>query len=176
MMGQSPQCYIPSFNEIGPPIQRSFYHIWAWRSSWECDLDIYTNFSSPYLRMLHMKFGIEWTRDLRGENLWKVWTTTTKTADDGAWPSYKLTFWDELKYNKKEKRNIWRDIWYFTVCLTLCNRDNASQKFCTMLLSVTFCVKLKPTLYVANANLLCLLRRVKSFYNHHHGLITKINK
>ena len=38
MMGWSPQCYIPSFGEIGPPVLEKkilsgFYHIWAWRSS-----------------------------------------------------------------------------------------------------------------------------------------------
>ena len=30
---------------------------------------IYTNFSSPFLRMLHMKFGINWTRGFREEDL-----------------------------------------------------------------------------------------------------------
>ena len=38
----SPQCYIPSFVEIGPTspekkILNGFYHIWAWRPSWSCD-------------------------------------------------------------------------------------------------------------------------------------------
>ena len=28
-----------------------------------------TNFSSPFLRMLHMKFGIDWTRGFREEDL-----------------------------------------------------------------------------------------------------------
>ena len=44
IMGWSPRCYIPSFVEIGPPvpeekIYKGFYHIWAWRPSWSCDLD-----------------------------------------------------------------------------------------------------------------------------------------
>ena len=30
---------------------------------------IYINFGSPFLRMLHMKFGIDWTRGFRGEDL-----------------------------------------------------------------------------------------------------------
>ena len=41
MMGWSPQCYIPSFVEIGLPVPekilKGFYHIWAWRPSWSCD-------------------------------------------------------------------------------------------------------------------------------------------
>ena len=56
---------------------------------------IYTNFTPPFLRMLHMKFGTDWTRGFRVEDLWKVWTTTmttTATMDDVARPSYKLTF------------------------------------------------------------------------------------
>ena len=41
MMGWSPQCYIPSFVEIGlsvpEKIFKGFYHIWAWRPSWSFD-------------------------------------------------------------------------------------------------------------------------------------------
>ena len=42
MMGRSPQCYIPSFVEIGPLVTEKknfeeFYHIWAWQPSWSCD-------------------------------------------------------------------------------------------------------------------------------------------
>ena len=44
MMGRSPQCYIPSFMEIGRRFQRSrflkgFYHIWAWQPSLSCEPD-----------------------------------------------------------------------------------------------------------------------------------------
>ena len=54
---------MPSFEETGRPvleknIVKDFYHIWAWRPSWSCDLDkIYTNFGSPSLRKPHIKFG-----------------------------------------------------------------------------------------------------------------------
>ena len=52
MMGQNLQCYIPSFIEIGPPVPEKkifygFYHIWAWRPSWSCDLDHLYNLSFP---------------------------------------------------------------------------------------------------------------------------------
>ena len=30
---------------------------------------IYTNFRSPFLRMLHMKFGFDWPSGFRGEDL-----------------------------------------------------------------------------------------------------------
>ena len=30
---------------------------------------IYTNFRSPFLRMLHMKFGFDWPCGFRGEDL-----------------------------------------------------------------------------------------------------------
>ena len=43
MMGPRPRCYIPSFMQIGPAVPEKifegFYHIWAWRPSWSCDLD-----------------------------------------------------------------------------------------------------------------------------------------
>ena len=30
---------------------------------------VYTNFRSPFLRMLHMKFGFDWPSGFRGEDL-----------------------------------------------------------------------------------------------------------
>ena len=68
--GQSPQCYIPSFIEIGPPVpDKKIFKVFTiyghgghlGHVTWT----IYTNFSSPFLRMLHMKFGIDWTRGFR---------------------------------------------------------------------------------------------------------------
>ena len=35
-----------------------FYHIWAWRPSWSCDLDTTNKTSSPP-RRLHIKFGFD---------------------------------------------------------------------------------------------------------------------
>ena len=37
-----------------------FYHIWAWRSSWSCDLEILKKLCLPNPRMLRMKPGYEW--------------------------------------------------------------------------------------------------------------------
>ena len=52
MMGWSSRCYIPSFVKIGPPVPekkifKGFYHIWAWRPSWSCDLDHFYKLSFP---------------------------------------------------------------------------------------------------------------------------------
>ena len=43
-----------------------FYHIWAWRPSWSRDLDhLYIlSFSK-----LHIKFGFDWPRDIRREDV-----------------------------------------------------------------------------------------------------------
>ena len=43
---------LPSFMKIGLPvlekkILNGFYHIWAWRPSWSCDLDFAIKLSSP---------------------------------------------------------------------------------------------------------------------------------
>ena len=51
-MGWSHRCYIPSFVEIGPPVLdknifSGFYHIWAWRPSWSCDLDFAIKLEMP---------------------------------------------------------------------------------------------------------------------------------
>ena len=64
MMGFSPQCYIPSFVKIGPPvlekILEGFYYIWALPPSWSCDPDAANKLSYPYPRGLHIKFGFDW--------------------------------------------------------------------------------------------------------------------
>ena len=40
---------------------------------------IWTNFHSPILRSLHMKYEFNWPRSFSGEDVWKFW----RTADDG---------------------------------------------------------------------------------------------
>ena len=53
MIGSSPQSYIPSFMTIGPLVGEKlfegFYLIWAWWSSWSCDLDPTNKLSFPHL-------------------------------------------------------------------------------------------------------------------------------
>ena len=63
------------FLEIGPPVpeKKFFFKVFTiyghgghlGHVTWT----IYINFSSLFLRMLHMKFGIDWTRGFRGEDL-----------------------------------------------------------------------------------------------------------
>ena len=54
-------------------------------------------FRSPFLRMLHMKFGFDWPSSFRGEDLWNCErrtdgrTTDDRQTDAGAWVYYKLT-------------------------------------------------------------------------------------
>ena len=72
--GPEPQCYIPSFIEIGPPVPEKKIFKVVTIYGYDGHLGhvtwtIYTNFSSPFLRMFHMKFVIDWTRGLRGEDL-----------------------------------------------------------------------------------------------------------
>ena len=40
---------------------------------------IYTNFGSPFLRTIHMKFSFDWHSDFRGEDDQALWITTTTT-------------------------------------------------------------------------------------------------
>ena len=62
------------FLEIGPPVpEKMFFKVFTiyghgghlGHVTWT----IYINIYSPFLRMLHMKFGIDWTRSFRGEDL-----------------------------------------------------------------------------------------------------------
>ena len=63
-----------SFVEIGAPVLEKkifegFYHIWALRPSWSCDLDLLYTHCSPCLQMLHIKFGFDWPSGFREEDL-----------------------------------------------------------------------------------------------------------
>ena len=45
---------------------------------------IWTNFRSPILRSLHMKYEFNWPSSFRGEDVWKCWRTTDgRTTDAG---------------------------------------------------------------------------------------------
>ena len=46
---------------------------------------IWTNFPSPILRSLHMKYEFNWPSSFRGEDVWKCWQTTDdrRRTDDG---------------------------------------------------------------------------------------------
>ena len=66
MKGKSPQCNKQSLIEISPPIPeklifKGFYNIYGHGGhlghvTWT----IYTNFSSPFLRISHIQFGLDW--------------------------------------------------------------------------------------------------------------------
>ena len=45
----------------------------------------WTNFRSPILRSLHMKYEFNWPSSFRGEDVWKCWRTTDdrRRTDDG---------------------------------------------------------------------------------------------
>ena len=71
---------------------KGFYHIWAWRPSWSCDLDfLYTHWfplpiNASYRIWLWLAKRFQRRRSL------KLWTDRRRT-DAGSWPSYKLTLW-----------------------------------------------------------------------------------
>ena len=74
MVGQSSRCYIASFIEIGPRVpKKKIFKVFTiyghgghlGHVTWT----IFIKFSSPFLRMLYMKFGIDWTRGFRGDDL-----------------------------------------------------------------------------------------------------------
>ena len=46
-----------------------FYHIWAQRPSWSCDLDFGIKLSQPCPGMLHIKFQFDWPCGFREEDL-----------------------------------------------------------------------------------------------------------
>ena len=60
MMGRTPQCYIPSFVEIGRPVPGKIFegflpYIWAGGHLGHVTWTIYKNFRIPFPRRLHIK-------------------------------------------------------------------------------------------------------------------------
>ena len=45
------------------------YHIWAWQTSWLCDLDHLYKLSFSFPRRLHIKFGFDWPSGFGGEDV-----------------------------------------------------------------------------------------------------------
>ena len=92
MMGLHPRCYIPSFVEIGPLVlEKKIFAIYSHGGHLgHVTLIIYINFRSPFLRMLHMKFGFDWPSSFRGVEIFEIVNDGRRT-DAGAWVYYKLT-------------------------------------------------------------------------------------
>ena len=102
---------MPSFKIIGllvlEKIFKGFYHIWACRPSWSCDLDHLYKLSFPFPRKLHIKFGFDRQSGFRGEDVWTLLTTTTTDARVRVY--YKLTLWARrLRWAKNGLCAQWR--------------------------------------------------------------------
>ena len=87
-MGRSPRCYIPSFVKIGPPvlekkILKGFYHIWAWRASWSCDMDHLYKLSFPLSKEAPHKIWLWLAKRFQRRRLLKMWTDNDGRTDDG---------------------------------------------------------------------------------------------
>ena len=82
MMGQSPQCYITSFVEIGSPVLEKifygFYHIWARRPFWSCDLDHLYKLSFPLPKDAPHEVWLRLAQRFQRRRSLKLWTD-----DDG---------------------------------------------------------------------------------------------
>ena len=48
---------------------KGFYHIWAWRPSWSCDMDHLYKLLFPRPMSLHIKFGFDWPSGFGGEDV-----------------------------------------------------------------------------------------------------------
>ena len=70
-MGVSPQCYIPSFVEIGPLVPEKVFKAYMGLVAIFSHVTKMprTNFCSPKPRRLHIKFGFDWQRGFRWRSL-----------------------------------------------------------------------------------------------------------
>ena len=89
MMGCCPKCYISSFVKIGLPVQEKnifecFYHIWAWRPSWSCDLGLAIKLSLPLPMDAAHKINFTLIGQAVSEKIFEkcVWTTDRPRSRD----------------------------------------------------------------------------------------------
>ena len=93
-----------------------FYHIWAWRPSWSCDLDFAIKLEMPLPKEAPHKVSTRSAKWFQRRRSLKLWTTPTdgrtdgRRTDAGSWPSYKLTLWafgsGELKLKIKVQLDL----------------------------------------------------------------------
>ena len=113
---------MPSFKEIGPlvpeeKIFKGFYHIWAWRPSWSCDLDhLYKLWSPPIPRRLHIKFGFDWQSSFRGEE--HGYTISTPKNDYHISRKYKRIFRVPEQPFTNKRNPLLTCVLQYTFCLT----------------------------------------------------------
>ena len=75
--------------EIGPPvlekkILEGFYHIWAWRPSWSCDLNFAIKLEMPLPKEASHKISTRSAKRFQRRRSLKLWTKT----DDGRTPDH----------------------------------------------------------------------------------------
>ena len=69
---------------------------------------IWTNFRSPILRSLHMKYEFNWPSSYRWEDVWKCWRTTDgRTTNDGG-RSHWYTISSPMSRRLRWAKNIYR--------------------------------------------------------------------
>ena len=95
MMGRSPRCYIPNFVKIGPPVLEKkifegFYHIWALRPSWSCDLDHLYKLSFPLPKEAPQNLALI-GQAVSEEKIFENGGRTEDGRTPARWVYYKLT-------------------------------------------------------------------------------------
>ena len=79
---------MPSFKIIGllvleKKIFKGFYHIWAWRPSWSCDLDHLYKLSFPLPKEAPHKNLALICKAVSGEKMFEIVDDDADAADDG---------------------------------------------------------------------------------------------
>ena len=79
---------MPSFVEISPPVLekkifKGFYHIWAWRPSWSCDLDFLYIHWFPLPIDASYKIWLWLAKRFQRRRSLKLWTDDGRTLDHG---------------------------------------------------------------------------------------------
>ena len=62
---------------------KCFYHIWAWRPSWSCDLDFAIKLEMPLPKEAPHKISTSSAKRFQRRRSLKLWTPTDGRTDDG---------------------------------------------------------------------------------------------
>ena len=80
---------------------------------------IWTNFRSPILRSLHMKYEFNWPSSFRGEDVWKCWRTTDDGRTEGR-RSHWYTISSPMSLRLRWANKLWvlnSEILYMRQCM-----------------------------------------------------------
>ena len=98
---------------------KGFYHIWAWRPSWSCDLDFAIKLEMPLHKEAPHKISTRSAKRFQRRRSLKLWTTDDGRTTDGRTPDHghpisspcelKIWLWLAKRFQRRRSLKLWTD-------------------------------------------------------------------